>query len=254
MTGLKSLTLNRDQNRKLTKVKWNDIKYSDPNPKKWVLDSAYPSDKTSQKALKCFKDENPEKRLLLEQISLNGQTEKSSVLSQKQPEKKRKRLLSSDEDDFALDTIAPKVRKENSEKSINKKSSKKSSEDEKENRPKESTEKSSDVVRKEPTIPPKSKEVQNEKEPETEVIAVKEPEIIKVPVKIGHAIDPKINSVVQVDIGEAPKRTGPCVEYSQTVGHRIIQLSEHSIDVQIRVQGRFKITRNLSLLFISYES
>merc|ERR1712131_325465 len=139
-------------------VKWNDIKYSDPNPKKWVLDSAYPSDKTSQKALKCFKDENPEKRLLLEQISLNGQTEKSSVLSQKQPEKKRKRLLSSDEDDFALDTIAPKVRKENSEKSINKKSSKKSSEDKKENRPKESTEKSSDVVRKEPIIP-KSKEV-----------------------------------------------------------------------------------------------
>merc|ERR1712131_543656 len=49
-------------------VKWNDIKYSDPNPKKWVLDSAYPSDKTSQKALKCFKDENPEKRLLLTDI------------------------------------------------------------------------------------------------------------------------------------------------------------------------------------------
>ena len=43
-----------------------------------------------------------------------------------------------------------------------------------------------------------------------------------------------------VDIGEAPKRTGPCFEYSQTVGHRIIQLSEHSIDVEIRVQGRFK--------------
>merc|ERR1712131_4025 len=90
-------------------VKWNDIKYSDPNPKKWVLDSAYPSDKTSQKALKCFKDENPEKRLLLEQLSsksIEKVPEKSvekSVLGQKQPEKKRKRLLSSDEDDFALD-------------------------------------------------------------------------------------------------------------------------------------------------------
>ena len=227
---------------KTKKVKWNDIKYSDPNPKKWVLDSAYPSDKTSQKALKCFKDDNPEKRLLLEQLSsksIEKVPEKSvekSVLGQKQPEKKRKRLLSSDEDDFALDTIVTKVRKENSEKNISRKSSsedsskkKKSTEEEKENRPKE---KVPEVLRNEPEVPVVRKE--------PEVVEVKEPEIVKVPAKIGHAIDPKINSVVEVDIGEAPKRTGPCFEYLQTIGHRIIQLSEHSIDVQINVQGRFK--------------
>ena len=228
------------------KVKWNDIKYSDPNPKKWVLDSAYPADKTSQKALKCFKDQNPEKRLLLDQLNesvSNGsgaeKVDQKAVLGQKQPEKKRKRLLSSDEDDFASDTfVQSKVRKESSEK--NKKSSedfakkvqKKSSEEEKENRPKE----------KQPEVPAKKPEVQKEreKEPEKAPEVVKEPEIVKVPAKIGHAIDPKINSVVQVDIGEAPKRSGICFEYAQTIGHRIGQLSEHSIDVQIKVQGRFK--------------
>ena len=192
--------------------------------------------------MKCFKDQNPEKRLLLDQLSngSNGSSvvtvDQKAVLGQKQPEKKRKRLLSSDEDDFALDTIVQsKVRKENSEK--NKKSSsedsskkvqKKSSEDEKENRPKE----------KQPEVPKKEPEVS--KEPEKVPEVVKEPEIVKVPAKIGHAIDPKINSVVQVDIGEAPKRDGICFEYSQTIGHRIVQLSEHSIDVQIKVQGRFK--------------
>ena len=104
------------------KVKWHDIKYSDPNPKKWVLDSAYPADKTSQKASKCFKDQNPEKRLLdqLNESVSNGsgaeKVDQKAVLGQKQPEKKRKRLLSSDEDDFASDTfVQSKVRRESSE-------------------------------------------------------------------------------------------------------------------------------------------
>lgn len=209
--------------------------------------------------MKCFKDQNPEKRLLLDQLSngSNGSSvvtvDQKAVLGQKQPEKKRKRLLSSDEDDFALDTIVQsKVRKENSEK--NKKSSssedsskqiqKKSSEEEKENRPKE---KQPEVPRKEPEV---SKE--QKKEPEKVPEVVKEPEIVKVPAKIGHAIDPKINSVVQVDIGEAPKRDGICFEYSQTIGHRIVQLSEHSIDVQIKVQGRFK--RLFIIRFVTVEA
>ena len=196
--------------------------------------------------MKCFKDENPEKRLLLDQLSSNGsnaeKVDQKAVLGQKQPEKKRKRLLSSDEDDFALDTIVQsKVRKESSEKSkksssedSSKKVQKKSSEEEKENRPKE---KQPEVPKKEPKIEPK---IEPKKEPEKVPEVVKEPEIVKVPAKIGHAIDPKINSVTQVDIGEAPKRSGITFEYSQTIGHRIVQLSEHSIDVQIKVQGRFK--------------